>query len=178
MSLQKSQATHPNGGVETAFSGTRDQLIDILNEQFFTGGSGGGSGSGFSPTTEVLQSQVKRFYAETVVDAQAETFIEGERILIQELDEEYVAANIVTTSVDNIAGGLHEVGNKFYGISGDYGGDGCIYSFNPNSTKGDKDYRVEYLFDLSVDGVRAPLGQMVASSNRLYIMFLEGGLIA
>ena len=56
-----------NGGTETAFSGTRDELIDILNEQFFTGGSSGGGG-GFSPTTAVLQSQITNFNVDTAAN--------------------------------------------------------------------------------------------------------------
>ena len=156
----------PEGGVETVFSGTRDQLIDILNEQFFTGGTG--AGGGFTPTTDVLQSQIVNFNIDTVANAKALTYELNDRVYIEELDEVFQAKSV--PSGITATGSPTQVGTDLYTISHNANTYGQILRIDAQGNL----YN-DYQFTAAGAVGNKPVGTLLYANGLLYIETTEGG---
>ena len=156
----------PEGGVETVFSGTRDQLIDILNEQFFTGGTG--AGGGFTPTTDVLQSQIVNFNIDTVANAKALTYELNDRVYIEELDEVFQAKSV--PSGITATGSPTQVGTDLYTISHTAGTYGQILRIDAQGNL----YN-DHQFTATGAVGNKPVGTLLYANGLLYIETTEGG---
>ena len=156
----------PNGGTETAFSGTKDELIDILNEQFFTGGAGGGGG--FSPTTAVLQSQITNFNVDTLANAKALTYELNDRVYIEELDETFQAKAV--PSGITATGSPTQVGTDLYTISHNANTYGQILRIDSAGSL----YN-DYQFTATGAVGNKPVGTLLYVNGLLYIETSEGG---
>ena len=152
-----------------------DQSAVITAINAFLNFKNGGGGGGFTPTTDVLQSQIVRFNSDTVANTKPLPFIEGERVHIEELDEVFEAIEGQSNlSAPTEANNYQLYGSLFISSQKDGGtfGKGHIFSYDQATD----DYIILYSFgqDDAALGYN-PFGSMFIEGNVAYGTTAAGG---